>query len=414
MANEYGKAVENGQLRYTSASAMQRFRGCKASWYYRYVEGLEDPAGKSAILGTEAHARLEQMGKGVDVLTPHDRAAWGMAGPMREGVPEHPVEVMVDGVRIVGKIDVLGSHVLDWKFKGRLTDVDTTPKDLTDPGTDVGLQMLTYSHATGNRRVAHVYAKLGPGKAAALSPIEAVVTDESLNAWRSEVSGILTGMKEAAKATSALQVERNPNNCFKFHKMCAFASVCPAQKSTEDLFEGGTATVSLFNEIQTPEPVASILPPDAPPAPPLKMKAEDPAPAQKKPRAISKPVPPARAPESTTHSAVGSELDALNAETVLYFGGAFPIGEVTATLQPYVASLEAELLNKLGEKVPDVRLSEHKALAFGKWKATLGTLAKQGPPPDAHYVVSTEEKELIVAEALRGVPGVRVVFVGGR
>jgi hypothetical protein len=94
----------------------------------------------------------------------------------------------------------------------------------------------------------------------------------------------------------------------------------------------------------------------------------------------------------------------------LYFTGA-PLGVATSSLFAYTEQLERKILEKFQEgKVPDIRLARAEQLGFGRWKAVLGQVAKENPPPGGHYLVGQEEKELVVAQAL--IPVASLVVMG--
>jgi hypothetical protein len=159
------------------------------------------------------------------------------------------------------------------------------------------------------------------------------------------------------------QVAGNLKNCFKYGRPCPYIDECPHKQ------EKSTMTVL---------------------RPPTQER-------------ILAPVAPAPAPEAR--------------DVTLYFGGSYPMYVQTSTLHGFRDMVEEAVLRALlGEKYQhdmhtDVRTTKLPALEFGKWKAELGAMAKKMADrlPPGHYIVSTEEKMQVVADAL--LP--RVNAVGG-
>lgn len=185
---------------------------------------------------------------------------------------------------------------------------------------------------------------------------------------------------------------------------------------------GGPSARWVDSALSTVGEMVLIIPPEAPVSAPVADPApghavEENAPAKKRGR-------PSKADKLAKDMAevpaiVAVEADIAQARALpeapfvgvrLYFGCA-PVGVVTQTLHAYVDDIERVVLKTLEETLPDVRLSSHEMLSFGKWKAVLGQAAIRTPPAPGHYVVSSMagEKLQAVADALVGllanVPG---------
>lgn len=155
-------------------------------------------------------------------------------------------------------------------------------------------------------------------------------------------------------------------------------------------------------------------------------KAEPPKDAPKrgrKPKEQTTPAEPARTsgyiaqavPPVTNYDAGTMLTYKGDGGTKLYFGGAYPVGVAANTLHAYLAQIEAKVL-AAAPGITDIRLADHDALKFGKWKAVLASLAKEAPPPPGHYLVTSGDERIeVIGEALAGLaaPG-NVIRGGGR
>jgi hypothetical protein len=119
------------------------------------------------------------------------------------------------------------------------------------------------------------------------------------------------------------------------------------------------------------------------------------------PETITMPPAPANTaplPPAVAHTIVLEPTPA--AEGLRLFFGCVPVGVPVKSLQSYVRALQAEILSQAEDDSGDVRLSDHKMLGFGKWKATLAQAALERPPEPGLYVVGDEELERLVGEVL--------------
>src|SRR5579872_5295514 len=110
LKREYAPAVQNGQLVFTSPSAIQKYQACPRMWFRRYVLREKDkPPGKGAQVGLEGHARIEQFLKtGMNVLSKREMDAYSkgyIPEPGEDLMVEQPLTgLKVNGVTIEGKI----------------------------------------------------------------------------------------------------------------------------------------------------------------------------------------------------------------------------------------------------------------------------------------------------------------------
>lgn len=430
-------AVIDGQLIYTSPSALNRYVGCPRSWWFRYGPmHLEDKAGPAAELGDLIHRRIEWYLKtGEDLLGRHERHALtqglipapGALGTYLNTVldeydnviGERMLDILVEGktagldllgTPINGKIDLLdprgGVAVLtDWKTSSSISDKAAAPaSDLYSPDTEYGRQMLAYAewyrraHPDATHVILrHVYIQTRGSNVAELKT-ERVRLADVAESWQSIGEKYVRPMRQYARATRPEDVPANLGYCHKFHKPCAFITQCPRAKDFEDLFDfgGGMGLLDQFVAVAEsskaplvpgaiPPPVEAVV--EAPSAAPVEPVVAEEAPKKRGRKPKDEPVTPATAVASGFY---------------LYFKGA-PVGILTSTLHAYVEDLEAKVLSGLGEeRLKDVRLSAHDMLCFGKWKAVLSETARRNPPPPGHYIVSSMagEKIQVVADAL--------------
>ena len=268
----YGAAVENGALRYTSVSAINKFSGCQRAWYYKYVERLpDDPPGPAMQFGIEAHGRIEHYLKtGENVLGEIERAGWKyipapgddliIEGEVAAGVPLSSMGVPLNGGMDLADPRFLSSggvRVTDWKFKSDPKRYGTTPERLVDPTDSDGRQMLGYAYwVVLNKarfpgiewvQVRHIHFKTR-GPPAAFEVLSEQIPLQEI-AWGWEIVGekFVAPMKLAAAAKSAEDVPYDENFCFAYHKPCPFIKTCP---------QGNVGDVgSLFNGSASTKPV---------------------------------------------------------------------------------------------------------------------------------------------------------------
>lgn len=250
------RAVIEGQLVYTSVSAMQKadndHGGCLRQWYFKYVQRLPDsPPGKGQLRGIQGHGRIEKyLRHSINVLDERERL-----GIVRGLIPtpgpdllveEHfgtPTPLLAQGVPMVGYIDLINPRFLsegvlditDWKFKASIEKYGASADDLVDPTSEAGIQMIGYgawAHAAQGRfplpfdRVRLRHATFQTQGAQDVAQVEKTVTLQSLpDSWEIVTRRIIPPMREAAKQTEFLKVPDNRDSTFGCNR-CAYKATC--------------------------------------------------------------------------------------------------------------------------------------------------------------------------------------------
>lgn len=303
----YGRTVVDGRLVYTSVSAINRFLSCERSWYFRYVLGLPDPAGKKAQEGTEAHARLAHyLSTGEDVLGKAERRGLHLLPkPGPDLLVEHRVDGILDarGVPLVGGMDLLDPRpavpvLTDHKFKGNPDDYNARQLALgyakkgdwlVDPDHEDGRQMFGYAetwrrmledglstHASAHVDIRHIQYPTDRARPAD-ELVRRVALTEVQAAWEKIENEVAEPMRQVAAAKSPDDVKANTGHCHKYHKVCVFASKCSAAGSGQGLISRWASAgkskenngMSFMDKLKTMStPAAIALAPVAPPTPP--------------------------------------------------------------------------------------------------------------------------------------------------
>jgi hypothetical protein len=235
-----GRAVVNGAVVYTSVSAINRFAECERSWWFRYVQGLPDPAGKAAQDGTEAHARLAHyLSTGEDVLGPIEKTGAALIPAPGPGLLiEHRIDGVLDlgGIPLIGGMDLLDERdrvavLTDWKFKS--TPGMDSADALKSADTGEGRQMLGYAEWYRRSRpeaksvvLRHVHFATRKPHRAIEYRVE-VGLDEVRNSWQRVADSYGNRLRRAARAETPEEVEPNTGYCYRFHKPCPFMAQCP-------------------------------------------------------------------------------------------------------------------------------------------------------------------------------------------
>lgn len=423
---DFGPAVLSGRLMYVSPSAISRHANCKRSWWFRYVQGLKDPPGKSAIAGTEGHARIERYLKTGKLAELSDRE-WPAVQFMPKPLCHPPlfhVECSVsglaaNGIPIVGYMDLIDDSdttpvITDWKFKTSFENLPTED-DLRNPDTDAGRQLLIYAaayyampfHHAEEIALRHVYISL-KGATKAEQHTNTIKKGFVQEAWQYIVTKYIEPIRQTAKATKPEDIDGKANFCYAYHRACPFMGICPQHKS-------GDALMGLFTDITNkPETnIQVVLPPDVPPAPQIVTTPE--AATEMSAEPVKRRGRPSKAQTPVT---APPEVSPTQSEPMVpepyFYRGCFPVGVQTTTLRAFVTLLENLVLEKFGVmKARDMRLAEHDALKFGKWKAVLSALATDAKLEFGHYIVGSEEKEMVVFEALSAKAANGHVIIGG-
>lgn len=284
-----GKSVESGVLKSISPSSINKFDasapfGCQRRWWYRYVQGLDEPQSGNQFLGEALHARIEARLTGQEINTRTDSEANGLylAGEtMIEDVAKRRIVAVeasvlgysLAGVKVVGYCDVVTEDgIIDWKTSSDIKRYGKTAEDLA-----VDTQMVMYARAfhpdLPSVKLAHGQFQTKGNKRT--NWVECEVTSEALASHESKVIiPLVEEMKKAAALDDVSKLPRNEKSCFN----CAYKSHCPTQE--------GNTIMSFFKKMpqNTGIPVSSalvdagdmavksapILPPDAPKSDPEK------------------------------------------------------------------------------------------------------------------------------------------------
>lgn len=253
MSDALGPAVDGGELRYVSPSAVKRFERCARAWAFRYVDRLpEGPPTKAQRLGVEAHSRIEYYLKtGEQVLGELERpmAPWIPAPPARS--PLLVVEVLaargtgaplVSGVPLVTRVDCLNNtgtyvdpdeevhaqeepEVLDWKFSSDPRKWGMTPRRIADDlaMATYGLWAVKYlAKAYPRVRLSHVYSSTKKRDA---FKVTSVVPVERLTERLRAVTPMVEEMKGAA-GSAPNDLAPNFDACNDYGRVCPFMKHC--------------------------------------------------------------------------------------------------------------------------------------------------------------------------------------------
>ena len=121
-----------------SFSRLSLFRTCPKRWHYKYVLGLDDPAGAPAILGKTVHkanelclkgssfddavvtAYLEEGDSTVDKYTVESMVKTALSYHYRGPTEQHFILPLAEGIKLQGYIDLVPNNgqiptVVDWK-----------------------------------------------------------------------------------------------------------------------------------------------------------------------------------------------------------------------------------------------------------------------------------------------------------
>jgi RecB family exonuclease len=308
-------------FQYVSPSQISTFRSCNRQWYFQSILGIRAPQKPSAALGEAVHKQLEDYilkGTPPDKTTPAGQIAskgLGFLPPAAEcdvelNIGEHPAgqNLKIEGIQVTGRIDLLRwkgapvPEVLDHKTTSNPAYALTESELHNDP------QMLIYSgflyallkhqkvwEGRQMVRATHlVYGTRAPYVSQRTSVLMA--RDHVRDAWGTHLRDTVLDMKDTAVVPTVIEVEPNYSACGKYGG-CFFKDKCQAMK------QGGQTEMSLLNIVKgTPSTTAAA---PAKPAP-----APDPAPAT---TPVASVLPPDAPPRNEKPSAQGSLLGAAKA-----------------------------------------------------------------------------------------------------
>ncbi len=428
-AENLGHAVEGGKLRYTSVSQIQTFVRCHREWHFNKVAHLPGrPPSKGTTRGSEGHERLAHyLSTGQDVLHPLERLAveQGLLPPPKEKIlVEHPLhaiethKIAAGETPIVGYIDLVdlraGVRLVDHKFKKDLSRYGATEKDLVDPKTDAGIQMITYarwakgSFARNLKEITLEHLSFQTeGRQIVKPTIAKISLDEVLEKWDT-IASIVGEMRQAASIEDSFQVTANREACGAYGG-CPYRDKCfdPMQRVLQGFRTKKENDMGLMkdamkkNGAAVPPPVQvpaagvgqAVSPPDAPA--PVKTLAQPAAPQA----VAAAPVEEAKT-EKRTKAKAAAKGEAIEG-TILYVN-AMPIGVATSSLLPYVEQLEQYVLKQHQANLLDLRTAVDEVLGFGKWKAWLAGAIAEIAPPAGRFAVTLggDERVDVVVDSL--------------
>lgn len=382
-----GKSVEGGVLKVISPSSINKFDasapfGCQRRWWYRYVQGLDEPQSGNQFLGESLHALIEARLTQQEINMQTDPEANGLylAGEtMIEDVAKRriiAVEASVlgyslAGVKVQGYCDVVTEDgIIDWKTSSDIKRYGKTAEDLA---TDT--QMVMYARAFHSDRN---YVKLAHGQFQTKGNkrtnwVECEVTANDLALHEGNVIvPLVEEMKKAAALDDVSKLPRNEKSCFN----CAYRSHCPTQE--------GNTIMSFFKKLgSTPTPAetpAPVLPPDAP--------KSDPALASVPVEGFSA-TPPAKERKMKMVDEPAPE----------------PVRPVEGPLERAAASLKEKAEKEAAEAILDGDLQKFDAAVArieAEKKAEEPAPKKRGRPPGSkNKKIVNPEPEVVVSDSLK-------------
>lgn len=289
-----GRTVIAGELQYVSPSQIvsadhESFGGCLRRWFYRKVEGRDEPEGTSQKTGTQGHAEIEEyLTTGKMVLGQHALSAKRF---LPAPSPDLQVELDIDdgtltlaGLPVVGYIDWLntsgtvhldhGEHedppnsaeVVDWKFTGR-KDFPSAQEVATALPMVLYGEWVARKYALEHVRLSHTYISTRRREASKRSLL---VPRSEFGEKIERAEGIVRRLIQAAGST-ANEVDANTDACTAYG-VCPHRAYCTAgeHRTLVDLLgaEGAARILkqpekdmSLLNipalaALQKPDPVA--------------------------------------------------------------------------------------------------------------------------------------------------------------
>lgn len=253
--DELGPTVVDGEVRWLGATIIAKGDpsqegGCERKWWYRYVDGLEEPETGSQRGGKEVHDQIERYLRGEGSTL--GRVA--LAG--KRFIPHPGADLLIEqsiwewglragGVPIAGHSDLFnlrgwyvdpeGETQADPPQTGEVKDWKSTSSfewAKSSEGLFRTVQMPLYAKALLHRfpelehaRMTHVYFRTKGAPDAKLVTIRKsrAEVDER---WQEIVDGPVARLKQVARATCATDVTPNRKACPAF-RGCAFRGRCP-------------------------------------------------------------------------------------------------------------------------------------------------------------------------------------------
>lgn len=341
----FGKTIVNGEVMFTSVSALELASTCLRRWWYAYKQKLKDPPSDAMDRGNKGHAEIARYlytGERAHLSSLVLSGMHQLPPPGPDLLIEHPLiegmgveslknaRVRVAGIPLIGAVDLGHARpenygvsdisqtldepgvltLIDHKFPANLNNAKTAT-DLPSTTQMAGYGMwafATYPELTRVRLQHNYFPVRGTPRAPSI-----LVDHETVQDTWNQVHAVAVSIKHAARESNPDLVDANTRACRNYNKDCPAMHVCRAVKQNNlsslvgitaadrllqirpktpgDLLEMTTATepMSLIGKLQaqraaaqTAAPVATV---QAPPlvAPP----SATPAPAGPSPEVLA-------------------------------------------------------------------------------------------------------------------------------
>lgn len=315
----YGKSIENGQLRYASASAATTADatadgGCLRKWYFQAAMGIRSPSTRAQEIGIELHGQVEHylktgektlgslamsgshlipppgedLGIELDITIDPEvesiardaemEGRWEDAAKIRAAYGLANAPLRIAGVPMVGYIDLIHARgtnqgasdiediqdppntveVLDWKTTSDLKWIKTREALASSIQMTVyGAWVLKTVKNVEHVRLSHCYF-VTKGSATPRK-VTLRVLPAHIEKNLEHVAGVVRLMADAAKATSPNDVTPNTRSCDKFGG-CPARSVCTAGMDDSLSRLIGPSAANAYTQRRSGEPVTAAAP----------------------------------------------------------------------------------------------------------------------------------------------------------
>ena len=244
----FGPAVKDGELLYTSPSALAKFDpevegGCPTRWWLRYVQGEKEPQTADQTDGVEGHSQLEFYARtGDDVLGPIARAGKHLVHPPgADALVEVPLKTLTaDGLKVVGFVDRINlsgryvnpdggliaeprtPEVIDYKFTKDLKYAKQGLELLTTQMTAYAEEIRLQNPSVAGIRLSHVYFQ--KRKRGALKSTKVFSSGQIESNWRIRGDAVVRQMRGVV-GLAFEKVPKQLSSCSTFGG-CPFRKTC--------------------------------------------------------------------------------------------------------------------------------------------------------------------------------------------
>lgn len=292
----FGRAVENGKIRFLSVSQIVTFDanqegGCQRRWWFQKIGGKKEPATAAQDAGKEYAASLQHYEEtGEDILVPVLRAAKHLFPRPGSDLeceremydPARKPLLAANNIPIIGAADIRhkrGEYVdfdglvrkedpgmrvveiIDLKTTSRISDYTNSKGKFFKGYAKTAEQILAHPQVVGygvhasnlypdttHVRLGHVYAQTKSGYAA--TKRHGLLTVEEARGRWSTVEVIAREMEDVARnAKRPEDVLYNLKACVSYNKECPHAPYC-------DRPTAGVATLFQLRATRTPSPIS--------------------------------------------------------------------------------------------------------------------------------------------------------------